>query len=160
MFGSVDEALYRAFEISSTPIVTGGYMFSGQRIGTKREMTRHDWHAQAALVLARVERQLSAEEYALIRAEYGKDLSGIIDLSLYILTRHPEIPMLACDDLVEHALTGERNLAELQNKHGLSKSTVWRHKRKVVDVLADLHLRAMLKLEADFQDCKLTNIAA
>lgn len=73
-FRNVSHALQWSFQIVGTPILKGSSVFSmmpsSGRNGT--ELTSHDRHAQAALILGMVERLADVNQKAWIVAQYGK----------------------------------------------------------------------------------------
>ncbi|MDN5936681.1 MAG: hypothetical protein L0H75_11010 [Nitrosospira sp.] len=81
-FSSPERALRWAYETTNRPIVklsSVNDMREAGRAGGARgngELTAHDRHAQAALILSLCERVLPAPHMAYVRVQYGREASG------------------------------------------------------------------------------------
>lgn len=73
-FRNVSHALQWSFQIVGTPILKGSSVFSMMPSSGRNgsELTSHDRHAQAALILGMVERLADVNQKAWIVAQYGK----------------------------------------------------------------------------------------
>lgn len=76
MFKSADHALKWAFQVSGTPIVKMSSINSMRGAEGNGDMTPHDRHAQAALIVGMAERLLDVNEMAWVMAKYAAVLRG------------------------------------------------------------------------------------
>lgn len=76
LFNSTNQALRRMFELLNTVIVRTSSVNRMRGSGGGGDMSAHDWHAQAALMMAGLERELTPIEMASIYAHYGRELRG------------------------------------------------------------------------------------
>jgi len=74
MFKSAHHALQFAFRTLGMPIVKMSSINSMRGPGGNGDMTPHDRHAQAALIMAIVERAVDVNGQAYLRAHYGHEL--------------------------------------------------------------------------------------
>ena len=164
MYESIDDMLCEVFYIKNTLIMGKS---NSARIeewikskgvidrGTSG-LTQHDLHANSAMILSRVENILNDIEWTLIKAEYGYDLSGIIDLTNYILRKDSYIQPLECDALLEYLFIRNRTNSQLQDKYDLSAPKLNRKIRHVKIIINKLHYDCISKLEEQMDyDCKL-----
>ena len=114
-------------------------------------MTQHDWHANSAMIRARVERLLNHLELCAVEAQYGSNLSRIVDLSSYILDQQQGIPLLFCDALLSHIFSGNPKQAQIQDRFDIGRVTLWRKKKQVGGIVAGLLDNAICKLEPEFR---------
>ncbi|MDO4694958.1 MAG: hypothetical protein Q4A62_10165 [Eikenella sp.] len=157
MYRNVDEALkaaYRLAEVRIEPLNNTAQICQwmqerGVRLGGSG-LSQHEWHANGAMIRSRVERLLNEAELAAVEAQYGGNLSRIVDLSIYILNHHRGIPMLACDDLLAHLFTGRPKQSEIQDRFDWSKGRLYRQKKRVSQTVATLLESAICKLEPEF----------
>lgn len=117
-------------------------------------MTQHDWHANAAMIQARIERLLDRFELATVEMEYGAvDLHNIVDLSLYVLQQHQKINMLLCDSLIAHHFTGRPRRVDIMDRYDLSNGKFYRQYGKVAGCLNGLLNKARLKADCHLREC-------
>lgn len=76
MFKSADHALKWAFQVSGTPIVKMSSINSMRGAEGGGNMTPHDRHAQAAIILSIVEKAVDVNGLAYLKARYGRELQG------------------------------------------------------------------------------------
>lgn len=76
MFESAHHALQFAFRIINTPIVKMSSVNSMCGASGSGEMTPHDRHAQAAIILSIVEKAVDVNGLAYLKAHYGRELQG------------------------------------------------------------------------------------
>ena len=113
MYTSIDHMLCEMFFIKNTLImgksnsarIEEWIKSRGVVDRSKSGLSQHDMHANSSMLLTRVERILNDIEWTLINAEYGYNLSGIIDLTNYVLARDSYIQPLECDTLLEYLFT-------------------------------------------------------
>ena len=74
MFRSAHEALQFAYRISGVPIVKMSSVNSMRGASGGGDLNPYERHAQAAMILACVERQVDLTETAYLRAHFGKEL--------------------------------------------------------------------------------------
>lgn len=76
MFRSTRHALQFAFRTMASPIIKMSSINNMRGAGGNGDMTPHDRHAQAAMIVAMVERSLDLREIALIYAQYRHELNN------------------------------------------------------------------------------------
>ncbi|OAM31478.1 hypothetical protein A7P95_00125 [Eikenella longinqua] len=123
--------------------------------GGGQGMTQHDWHANSAMIRARVERLLNHLELCAVEAQYGSNLSRIVDLSSYILDQQQGIPLLLCDALLSHIFSGSPKQMQIQDRFDIGRVTLWRKKKQVGEIVAGLLNSAICKLEPEFRQTKI-----
>lgn len=155
MYRSVDEALRAAYRLSGVriePLNNTAQIcrwMHGVRSGGSG-LSQHEWHANGAMIRARVERLLNAPQLAAVEAQYGGNLSRIVDLTDYILNRNQGISMPACDDLLAHLFIGRSKQSAIQDRFDWSKGGLYRRKKRVAQTVAALLDEAVCRLEAEF----------
>ncbi|OAM17008.1 hypothetical protein A7P85_04380 [Eikenella corrodens] len=159
MYQSVEAALSHAYRLScmrieplnNTAQICHWVEDKGVSRGGGQGMTQHDWHANSAMIRARVERILSHLELCAVEAQYGSNLSRIVDLSSYILDQQQGIPLLLCDALLSHIFSGSPKQMEIQDRFDIGRVTLWRKKKQVGGIVAGLLNSAICKLEPEFR---------
>lgn len=112
-------------------------------------LSQHDWHANSAMIQLRIERTLSEIELKVIEAEYGANLSNIVDVTKYITDMHPEIDMRLCDAILEH-LWGNVKPTAIMDRFDLHERKFYRRRNKIKDIVTGISTQAKLKLEDVF----------
>lgn len=115
-------------------------------------LSTHDLHANSAIILNRVEAILNDIEWTLIQAEYGYDLSGIIELSIYVLARINGIILLECDTILEYLFVKQIKQSAIQDKFNWSKGKLYRKIKQVEYIINQLHNDSIIKLESSMAD--------
>jgi len=159
MYQSVEAALSHAYRLScmrieplnNTAQICHWVEDKGVSRGGGQGMTQHDWHANSAMIRARVERILSHLELCAVEAQYGSNLSHIVDLSSYILDQQQGIPLLLCDALLSHIFSGNPKQMQIQDRFDIGRVTLWRKKKQVGGIVAGLLNSAICKLEPEFR---------
>ncbi len=159
MYQSVEAALSHAYRLScmrieplnNTAQICHWVEDKGVSRGGGQGMTQHDWHANSAMIRARVERLLNHLELCAVEAQYGSNLSRIVDLSSYILDQQQGIPLLLCDALLSHIFSGGPNQMQIQDRFDIGRVTLWRKKKQVGEIVAGLLNSAICKLEPEFR---------
>lgn len=160
MYTSIDQMLCETFFIKNTLImgksnsarIEEWIKSRGVVDRSKSGLSQHDIHANSALLLNRVEHILNDIEWTLVNAEYGYDMSGIIDLTNYVLDRNSYIKPLECDALLEYLFTRNKTYIQLQDKFDWHKGTVRRKIKHVNRIINKLHYDCIAKLEVNMQD--------
>lgn len=160
MYTSIDQMLCETFFIKNTLImgksnsarIEEWIKSRGVVDRNKSGLSQHDIHANSALLLNRVEHILNDIEWTLVNAEYGYDMSGIIDLTNYVLDRDSYIKPLECDALLEYLFTRNKTYIQLQDKFDWHKCTVRRKIKHVNRIINKLHYDCIAKLEVNMQD--------
>lgn len=163
MYQSVEAALSHAYRLScmrieplnNTAQICHWVEDKGVSRGGGQGMTQHDWHANSAMIRARVERLLNHLELCAVEAQYGSNLSRIVDLSSYILDQQQGIPLLLCDALLSHIFSGSPKQMEIQDRFDIGRVTLWRKKKQVGEIVAGLLNSAICKLEPEFRQTKI-----
>lgn len=122
-------------------------------MGGGGELTQAETHANAAMIISRIERILNRYELAVIECAYSEDLSGIVDITAYIEERNDGVNLLLCDALVCNLLRNTPKKIEIMDRYDVSKPTVWRQQKKVSRIIAQLEEAAKMKLYDDFKQC-------
>ncbi|WP_225747897.1 hypothetical protein [Eikenella sp. Marseille-P7795] len=163
MYQSVEAALSHAYRLScmrieplnNTAQICHWVEDKGVSRGGGQGMTQHDWHANSAMIRARVERLLNHLELCAVEAQYGSNLSRIVDLSSYILDQQQGIPLLLCDALLSHIFSGSPKQMQIQDRFDIGRVTLWRKKKQVGGIVAGLLNSAICKLEPEFRQTKI-----
>lgn len=66
------------------------------------DLTQAETHANAAMIISRIERVLNRYELAVVECEYSEDLSGVVDITAYIEQQNDGVNLLICDALLSH----------------------------------------------------------
>ena len=159
MYQSVEAALSHAYRLScmrieplnNTAQICHWVEDKGVSRGGGQGMTQHDWHANSAMIRARVERLLNHLELCAVEAQYGSNLSRIVDLSSYILDQQQGIPLLLCDALLSHIFSGIPKQTQIQDRFDIGRVPLWRKKKQVGKIVAGLLNSAICKLEPEFR---------
>lgn len=119
------------------------------------DLTQAETHANAAMIIGRIERVLNRYELAVVECKYSEDLSGIVDITAYIEEQNNGINLLICDALVSNILREVPKQVDIMDKYDLSKGTIWAHRKKVSGIIAQLEESILRKLDDEFRACKI-----
>lgn len=117
------------------------------------DLTQAETHANAAMIISRIERVLNRYELAVVECKYSEDLSGIVDITAYIEKQNNGVNLLICDALVSNILREVPKQVDIMDKYDISKMTLWRHSRKVSQQIAKLEESIQIKLYDEFKRC-------
>nr|DAS09026.1 MAG TPA: HTH-type transcriptional regulator [Caudoviricetes sp.] len=117
------------------------------------DLTQAETHANAAMIISRIERVLNRHELAVVECKYSDDLSGIVDITAYIEQQNEGVNLLICDALVSNILREVPKQVEIMDKYDISKMTLWRHSKKVSQQIAKLEESIQIKLYDEFKHC-------
>lgn len=117
------------------------------------DLTQAETHANAAMIISRIERVLNRYELAVVECKYSEDLSGIVDITAYIEEQNNGVNLLICDALVSNILREFPKQVEIMDKYDISKMTLWRHSKKVRQQIAKLEESIQIKLYDEFKHC-------
>ena len=117
------------------------------------DLTQAETHANAAMIISRIERVLNRYELAVVECKYSEDLSGIVDITAYIEEQNNGVNLLICDALVSNILREVPKQVEIMDKYDISKMTLWRHSKKVSQQIAKLEESIQIKLYDEFKHC-------
>lgn len=117
------------------------------------DLTQAETHANAAMIISRIERVLNRYELAVVECKYSEDLSGIVDITAYIEEQNEGINLLICDSLVSNILREVPKQVDIMDKYDISKMTLWRHSKKVSKQIAKLEESIQIKLYDEFKHC-------
>lgn len=117
------------------------------------DLTQAETHANAAMIISRIERVLNRYELAVVECKYSEDLSGIVDITAYIEQQNEGVNLLICDALVSNILREVPKQVEIMDKYDINKMTLWRHSKKVSKQIAKLEESIQIKLYDEFKDC-------
>lgn len=116
-------------------------------------LTQAETHANAAMIISRIERVLNRYELAVVECKYSEDLSGIVDITAYIEEQNNGVNLLICDALVSNILREVPKQVDIMDKYDISKMTLWRHSKKVSQQIAKLEESIQIKLYDEFKRC-------
>lgn len=122
-------------------------------MGGGGELTQAETHANAAMIISRIERVLNRYELAAVECKYSSDLSGVIDLTVYIEEQNNGVNLLLCDAILSNLFIGCPRQTNIMDRYDVSKATVWRQQKKVSQVIAQLEETAQIKLYDEFKRC-------
>ena len=122
-------------------------------MGGGGDLTQAETHANAAMIISRVERVLNRYELAAVECKYSADLSGIIDLTAYIEEQNNGVNILLCDAILSNLFTEQPKKTAIMDKYDVNKMTLWRQFQKVRVILAGIETSAYLKLYDEFKQC-------
>lgn len=117
------------------------------------DLTQADKHANAAMIISRIERVLNRYELAAVECKYSSDLSGIIDLTAYIEEQNNGVNLLLCDALVSHILKERPKRLEIMDKYDISNGYFYKQLKKVKSIIAAIEYTAGVKLYDEFKSC-------
>lgn len=117
------------------------------------DLTQAETHANAAMIISRIERVLNRYELAVVECKYSEDLSGIVDITAYIEEQNNGVNLLICDALVSNILREVPKQVDIMDKYDISKMTLWRHSKKVSQQIAKLEEAIQIKLYDEFKHC-------
>ncbi|GMQ50357.1 hypothetical protein LST1_06450 [Neisseria elongata] len=159
MYRNTDEALRDAYRFGSLRIEPQNntaqicrWIESRGVPPARSGLTQHEWHANAAMIQARVERLLTPAELAVIELHYtgGQKQDGMIDITAYIEAQNKGANLLLCDDLLGNIFTGRPRISAIQDKYDLSRATAFRKLHRTKRIVAFLYNTVMLKIEDEF----------
>lgn len=122
-------------------------------MGGGGDLTQAETHANAAMIISRIERVLNRHELAVVECKYSEDLSGIVDITAYIEAQNNGVNLLICDALVSNILREVPKQVDIMDKYDISKMTLWRHSKKVSQQIAKLEEAIQIKLYDEFKRC-------
>lgn len=117
------------------------------------DLTQAETHANAAMIISRIERVLNRYELAVVECKYSEDLSGIVDITAYIEQQNEGVNLLICDALVSNILREVPKQVDIMDKYDINKMTLWRHSKKVSQQIAKLEESIQIKLYDEFKHC-------
>lgn len=117
------------------------------------DLTQAETHANAAMIISRIERVLNRYELAVVECKYSEDLSGIVDITAYIEKQNNGVNLLICDALVSNILREVPKQVDIMDKYDISKMTLWRHSKKVSQQIAKFEESIQIKLYDEFKRC-------
>ena len=124
-------------------------------MGGGGDLTQAEKHAHAEMIINKIERVLNRYELALVECKHSVDWSGIVDITAYIEQQNEGVNLLICDALVSNILREFPKQVEIMDKYDLSKGTVWAHRKKVSNIIAQIEETINRKLEDEFKACKI-----
>ena len=122
-------------------------------MGGGGELTQAETHANAAMIISRIERVLNRYELAAVECKYSSDLSGIIDLTAYIEEQNNGVNLLLCDAILSNLFTEQPKKTAIMDKYDVSNGHVYRQFEKVGKIFACIETTAHLKLYDEFKQC-------
>lgn len=167
-FSSPEHALKWAYETISRPIVkisSVNDMREASRAGGSSgngELTAHDRHAQAALILALCERVLPTLHMAYVRIQFGREAAGSDILAHHLAANFGTgVHSRRSIDQIIRAYCGERiGLREIRAslRCGMLKAASLRNRS--YDALDAIHAQAMDRLRMEMEARELLGAAS
>ncbi|HEZ3258931.1 TPA: hypothetical protein WH400_001057 [Neisseria meningitidis] len=117
------------------------------------DLTQAETHANAAMIISKIERVLNRYELAAVECKYSDNLSGIIDLTAYIEEQNNGVNLLLCDAILSNLFIGRPKYTEIMDRYDVSKGSVCRQFKKVKSIIAALENTAEVKLYDEFKYC-------
>ena len=93
-------------------------------MGGGGDLTQAETHANAAMIISRIERVLNRHELAVVECKYSEDLSGIVDITAYIEKQNNGVNLLICDAVVSNILREVPKQVDIMDKYDISKMTL------------------------------------
>lgn len=122
-------------------------------MGGGGDLTQAETHANAAMIISRIERVLNRYELALVECKHSADWSAVVDITAYIEQQNEGVNLLICDALVLNILREVPKQVDIMDKYDISKMTLWRHSKKVSKQIAKLEESIQIKLYDEFKHC-------
>ena len=117
------------------------------------DLTQAETHANAAMIISRIERVLNRYELAVVECKYSEDLSGIVDITAYIEAQNNGVNLLLCDAILSNLFIGRPKYTEIMDRYDVSKGSVCRQFKKVKSIIAALENTTEVKLYDEFKSC-------
>ncbi len=117
------------------------------------DLTQAETHANAAMIISRVERVLNRYELAVVECKYSEDLSGIVDITAYIEEQNNGVNLLICDALVSNILREVPKQVDIMDKYDIPRKTLYRQTKKASQQIAKLEESIQIKLYDEFKRC-------
>lgn len=122
-------------------------------MGGGGDLTQAETHANAAMIISRIERVLNRYELAVVECKYSEDLSGIVDITAYIEAQNNGVNLLICDALVSNILRHAPKQTEIMDKYDIPRKTLYRQTKKASQQIAKLEESIQIKLYDEFKHC-------
>lgn len=160
MYRTVEEVLGDVYKIrgvrmeplNNTAAVCEWCKNKGVKYG-RGDLTQADKHANASMIISKIERVLNRYELAAVECKYSSDFSGIIDLTAYIEEQNNGVNLLLCDAILSNLFIGRPKYTEIMDRYDVSKGSVCRQFKKVKSIIAALENTAEVKLYDEFKSC-------
>ena len=122
-------------------------------VGGGAGLTQAETHANAAMIISRIERVLNRYELAVVECKYSEDLSGIVDITAYIEEQNNGVNLLICDALVSNILREVPKQVDIMDKYDIPRKTLYRQTKKASQQIAKLEEAIQIKLYDEFKRC-------
>jgi hypothetical protein len=158
-FSSPQRALRWAYETTNRPIVkisSVNDMREASRAGGAAgngELTPHDRHAQAALILSLCERALPALHMAYVRVQFGREASGFELLSHHLAANFGTgLHGRRSIEQIIRAYCGERiGLREIRKSMSCGMLKAVSYRNQAYDALDAIHAQALDRLQVEME---------
>lgn len=166
MYRTVEEALREVYKIrgvrmeplNNTAAVCEWCKNKGVKYGGG-DLTQAETHANAAMIISKIERVLNRYELAAVECKYSADLSGIVDITAYIEEQNKGVNLLICDAILSNLFTGLPKKTAIMDKYDISNGYLYRQREKIKRVAAALETTAILKLQDEFESYRIIDKA-
>jgi hypothetical protein len=144
MFKSTDQALRRMFELLNSDIVRTSSINRMRGSSGGSDLSIQDWHAQAAMMMAGLERELSPVELAAIYAYYGRELRGgkkeRVCADLLVQSVSPSLPSgmhsrRGVEKLVRIYFGADIGMVSVRCDLKTSERTAYEYRKRIADSL-------------------------
>lgn len=152
-FGSAGALVGWAFQIECTAICTGSRIGKTE-VGRCPDLSPHDAHAQAAMVMSAVNRLEFGPRLALWTLYHGGDAHIIAAAELVSAAFDRDVPREALRECVRHWIDddGAATTAMIGELAGVSQSTGSRIRRRVMQTLDRLRWQGLEVIERRFAE--------
>jgi len=158
-FRNPEHALRWAYETTNRPIVkisSVNDMREASRAGGaggNGELTAHDRHAQAALILSLCERTLPAPHMAYVRVQYGREASGFELLGRHLAANFGTgLHSRRSIEQIIRAYCGEKiGLREIRKSMSCGMLKAVSYRNQAYDALDAIHAQAMDRLSMEME---------
>lgn len=123
------------------------------------DLTQAETHANAAMIISKIERVLNRYELAAVECKYSAYLSGIVDITAYIEEQNKGVNLLICDAILSNLFTGLPKKTAIMDKYDISNGYLYRQREKIKRVAAALETTAILKLQDEFESYRIIDKA-
>lgn len=123
-------------------------------------MWKTGWKYEPTLLNTDIQQVLSSNKDGDVGiAVADKNLSGIVDITAYIEEQNVGVNLLLCDNILSNLFTGLPKKTVIMDKYDISNGYLYRQREKIKRVVAALETTAILKLQDEFESCRIIDKA-
>lgn len=163
-FNSPEHALSWAYELTNRPIVkiSSVNTMRGAETQSSSELTAHDRHAQAALIVGLCERVLPSLHMAYVRAQFGREASGFDLLTHHLAANFGTgLHSRRSIEQIIRSYCGEKvGLREIKKSMACGVLKAVSYRNQAYDTLDVIHAQAMDRFGMEMEQRGLLRAAA